>query len=357
MSWLKIDDGFEDHPKVEPLSDAAHRLWSRAACWCKKPTNAHTNGFVPRAMLRTIAKNSAPQKKLEKLAQELVDAKAGGMFEVGLWEPEEGGWRFHDWAEYQPGSGETGEPSGGMSRSEAARVAGLRSAEVRRAKHGTAQPRSNDVPSNVPERPPNDSGTFERTSPTTFDDVRPNDVRRTASERPEPPDPDPRSRSQISKEDGRKSEDLTGFPREEPADTYVRTPDVPSEWDGSGREQSCPLDLLDRARRLGVVAQLADKLKQPEAVIEDAFREFVSYWTIGAGMGRTKRFWMREARERIRRRASDGQLKPPGAVEHESHSEPAQRLSESYLAAARARVDARIAKAKETQTEDEAKHG
>lgn len=102
MSWVRIDDGFEDHPKVDPLTDAAHRLWVRAACWCKKPSNEHTLGFVPRGMLRTIAKNSATQAKLEKLAQELVDATAGGIFEVGLWEPVEGGWRFHDWAKYQP---------------------------------------------------------------------------------------------------------------------------------------------------------------------------------------------------------------------------------------------------------------
>lgn len=102
MSWVRIDDGFEDHPKVDPLSDAAHRLWLRAACWCKKPTNEHTLGFVPRGMLRVIARNSAPMAQLEKLAQELVDAKGDGMFDTGLWEVVEGGWRFHDWATYQP---------------------------------------------------------------------------------------------------------------------------------------------------------------------------------------------------------------------------------------------------------------
>lgn len=102
MSWLRIDDSFEDHPKVDSLSDAAHRLWVRAACWCRKPTNAHTFGFVPRGRLRTIAKNSASPAQLEKLAQELVDATGDGMFEHGLWEVVEGGWRFHDWADYQP---------------------------------------------------------------------------------------------------------------------------------------------------------------------------------------------------------------------------------------------------------------
>jgi hypothetical protein len=175
MSWLKIDDAFEDHPKVEPLSNDAHRLWVRAATWCRKACNAHTNGFVPEAMLETIAKRMAPKRRLLKLAQELVDARAGGMFQHGLWETRDCGWQFHDWGNYQPEV-----PSEPMSRSEAARTAGKRSAEVRRTKHGTAQPRST-------ERTPNEP----RTNSEAFDDVRPNDVHRTNPERPEPPDPDP----------------------------------------------------------------------------------------------------------------------------------------------------------------------
>lgn len=148
LSWLKIDDGFEDHGKVEPLSDAAHRLWMRAACWCRKPTNEHTRGFVPKSMLRTIARNSASQAKLEKLARELEQATAGGIYEHGLWEATEGGWQFHDWDQYQP------EPEVmKLTRTEAARLAGQRSAEVRRERYGTAQPP-------VPERPPNEPKTF-----------------------------------------------------------------------------------------------------------------------------------------------------------------------------------------------------
>jgi hypothetical protein len=53
-------------------------------------------------MLRSIAKNSAPMKELEKLALELVGANGDGMFEVGLWEVTEGGWRFHDWLDHIP---------------------------------------------------------------------------------------------------------------------------------------------------------------------------------------------------------------------------------------------------------------
>jgi hypothetical protein len=133
MPWLKIDDGFEDHPKVEPLSDAAHRLWMRAATWCRKPQNAHTHGFVPAAMLPTIAKRSAPLKKLLVLAQELADAKGGGMFAIGLWEVVDGGWQFHDWERYQPRNS-TPEEEAELSAKRS--NAGRKGAKARWANHG-----------------------------------------------------------------------------------------------------------------------------------------------------------------------------------------------------------------------------
>lgn len=223
MSWLKVDDGFEDHPKVEGLSNDAHRLWMRAACWCRKPVNARTAGFVPRALLEQIAKRMAPPARLLELVDELVAATAGGMFKHGLWEPREGGWVFHDWAVYQP---ET-EPGPAMSRAEAARVAGKRSAEVRRLRNGSAQPeraerrsnvRSEDsgartIPRTSPERRSEEPNRSSRTTPerperrSTFDEqglsvetravsevVPPQssaNVSRTSPERPEPPDPLP----------------------------------------------------------------------------------------------------------------------------------------------------------------------
>ncbi len=202
MTWLRIDDGFEDHAKVEPLSNNALRLWLRAACWCCKPQNEHTQGFVPRKMLRTIAKKMASQKRLEELALELVNATGGGIFKVGLWEPVEGGWRFHDWHVYRRPEDPQPKPQT-LSRSEAARAAGLRSAEVRRARNGTAQPpndsrttlecRFEQRASNVPERRSNNE-------PRTF----PNVVR-TPDPDPDPEIPDP--------EVGINPKDLSGVTR------------------------------------------------------------------------------------------------------------------------------------------------
>jgi len=188
MPWLRIDDGFADHGKVEDLSPGALALWVRAACWCRKATNARTNGFVPRSKLTTILKNRVGQEEAEALARELVEATGGGVFSVGLWEAAEGGWRFHDWGYYQP-------EREAMSRSEAARKAGRTSAERRRQAFGTAQPpvrktvRPNE-PSGPSEEPAENTPPTERRSSDSPNDVRPNAARTLRTPDPDP-DPDP----------------------------------------------------------------------------------------------------------------------------------------------------------------------
>lgn len=127
MAWLRIDDKFTSHAKVAPLSDSALALWLRAAAWSQ---DHKTDGFIPVEQLTVLAKK--PLRSAKKLAEELVNA-TGGLKEFGLWEEVDGGWLVHDWQDYQP-------PPEKLSASEAARVAGKRSAEARRQKNGTAQP-------------------------------------------------------------------------------------------------------------------------------------------------------------------------------------------------------------------------
>lgn len=82
MAWLKVDDGFWSHPKTATLSDAAVTLWVRAGSYSCQHL---TDGAIKRSVLRLLGTEDA--------AVELVDA--------GLWVPEEAGWSFHDWDEYQ----------------------------------------------------------------------------------------------------------------------------------------------------------------------------------------------------------------------------------------------------------------
>lgn len=91
MTWFKVDDSFCDHPKVEDLLDGdyaaqAIALWTLAGSWCAKQL---TDGAISAAKVRRLGVSDA-----ESAAAELV--------RVGLWEREGDGYRFRDWAEYQP---------------------------------------------------------------------------------------------------------------------------------------------------------------------------------------------------------------------------------------------------------------
>ena len=139
MNWLRIDDRFPDHPKSAALSDAAFRLWVTAACWSRAQA---THGFVPRTQLRALTRHRTPNL----LVRELIGSTVSSLHNVGLWEEVNGGWQFHDWVDYNPTGDERQETP--RSQSEAASLAGKKSAQVRRERSGTAQP----VRPNVPER-------------------------------------------------------------------------------------------------------------------------------------------------------------------------------------------------------------
>jgi hypothetical protein len=100
MSWLRVDDGFAGHNKVAPLSDAALRLWLLASCWSRQAQNLKHEGRIPEGLLVAIGQNRWPLSKAKKLAQELVDARGGGLYENGLWLAVDGGWQIHDWHWY-----------------------------------------------------------------------------------------------------------------------------------------------------------------------------------------------------------------------------------------------------------------
>jgi hypothetical protein len=86
MPWVRLDDSMPDHPKFVDLSDSAFRLWVHGMCYANRQL---TDGIVPATALKVLRKRPVD-------AAELVRA--------GLWSPLEGGggWRIHDYSEYQP---------------------------------------------------------------------------------------------------------------------------------------------------------------------------------------------------------------------------------------------------------------
>lgn len=82
MTWFKVDDSFAFHSKVVAAGPAL-ALWVRAGSWCAQML---TDGQVPIHMVTTFG--------TIKAAERLVA--------VGLWHKIDGGYAFHDWADYQP---------------------------------------------------------------------------------------------------------------------------------------------------------------------------------------------------------------------------------------------------------------
>lgn len=91
--WFKVSDDLHDHRKIRGLDAAAVGLWCLAGSWSG-------DGFVPASVVPRWT------RQWKRHAAALV-AK-------GLWEEAtvdgEAGWRFVNWAEYQPSREEANEP-------------------------------------------------------------------------------------------------------------------------------------------------------------------------------------------------------------------------------------------------------
>lgn len=104
MTWVRIDDGFAEHPKVVGLSDAAFRQHVVALCYAGR---RDTDGDIPKA---------APFIR-KKLSKELVDA--------GLWDEIPTGFAIHDFLIYNPSAERT------RSRRDSKAMAGAKGAASR----------------------------------------------------------------------------------------------------------------------------------------------------------------------------------------------------------------------------------
>jgi hypothetical protein len=86
MGWVRLEDTFCEHPKIETLGDLPFRLHVKAICYANRNL---TDGYVP-----DIAARAMGGPKHKRAARALIDA--------GLWELARGGYRIHDFLDFQP---------------------------------------------------------------------------------------------------------------------------------------------------------------------------------------------------------------------------------------------------------------
>jgi hypothetical protein len=96
VAWARIDDAFDDHPKVLALLEhddgaAAIGLWTLCLAWANRNTRrkGKTPGRLPASLPRRYL--GPPGKQVAEL-----------LTKVGLWDAVEDGWQIHDFDEYLP---------------------------------------------------------------------------------------------------------------------------------------------------------------------------------------------------------------------------------------------------------------
>lgn len=149
MSWAKFSDDAHRSERILELSLPARWLWAAAIMDNRGYTvpgcARGRSPFISKVRAEALARQQgAPLKAIAELAK------------AGRWEPTEGGWNIHDFGDFLPDHEFT---------KDRARAAGLRSAEARRQKYGSA------VPINGPNTDRTE-GSAERDRTSTEPDVR-----------------------------------------------------------------------------------------------------------------------------------------------------------------------------------------
>jgi hypothetical protein len=158
MTWFKVSDEFAFHPKVVAAGTSLS-AWIRAASWSAQQL---TDGFIPDHMVLAFG--------AKKDAARLVS--------VGLWDKVNGGYQFHDWADYQPLRAEIEEKR--AKKQEAGRLGGVRSGQSRRSSKDEASASPDGSRSVHPAANPRPDPTSNASTPVP-DQREPSVTRGTAS--------------------------------------------------------------------------------------------------------------------------------------------------------------------------------
>ncbi|SRR6266702_821351 len=199
MPWVRFDDQFTIHRKVDGLSDTAFRLHVAAIFWCARNL---TDGFVPEGDLAIVsARVRAPARfaaecvvrSLWHLADEECAApKCPANREAPAEAGASPGWFIHDYFEYQPTREKVLRER--KMKAEAGRIGGIASGQSRRSTGRRSKPKAKPKQSGsvLVEHPyPNPKGSPQPPASGGHDGSHPNCRACGTNPRGKPPDPPP----------------------------------------------------------------------------------------------------------------------------------------------------------------------
>lgn len=109
MPWVRIDDHFDEHPKLAAVGPLAWGVWLAGIAYCNRNL---TDGFIPRSKAHSFTTFETVDE--ENLVWTLGRSSGHSGFDIdsewviglllgqGLWEIVPGGYRVHDYEDFQP---------------------------------------------------------------------------------------------------------------------------------------------------------------------------------------------------------------------------------------------------------------
>lgn len=142
MSWIKVDDHFDEHPKMARVGPLGWGVWLAGLAYANRNL---TDGFIPievaeaiggrwrvrcDGLVWSICRTSGADG--EDMTSEWVTDL---LIDAGLWEVAEDGYRIHDYAQYQPTRADADARADDIraKRAAAGKVGGVRSGASKRA--------------------------------------------------------------------------------------------------------------------------------------------------------------------------------------------------------------------------------
>jgi hypothetical protein len=115
MAWIRIDDHFDEHPKLAKAGPLGWALWMAGLAYCNRNL---TDGFIPWAIARRLVnweflgEDDGDPRGRKVYSVSITCGMAGDdvtnalvidrLVDAGLWVEVDGGFQIHDYDQYQP---------------------------------------------------------------------------------------------------------------------------------------------------------------------------------------------------------------------------------------------------------------